>query len=115
MQHIEDDDFLIRVRPFRDESGGWTGEIDLSVVTLPDNDFNDEDYQQLIHFCTMMAATVPIMEHDEAMRDYVHDYVMNKFDMEDEDVVEPTNEVTITQEDGNVVRLSFGTTTKGSA
>lgn len=110
---IKKDDFLIRVRPFRSDDGDWNGDIDLSVVTLPDNDFNDEDYGDLIHFCTMMAATVPIMEDNEEIRNLVHEYVMEVFDTQYESMVEE-NKVHVEHE-GNIVKIDFGTKTKGSA
>ena len=113
-ENINYDDFVVRVRPFRDNEGSWTGEIDLSVITFPDNDFDDEDYSQLIHFCTMMAATIPIMEDNESIRDLVHDFVMNRFDTEHAPVVEQEN-ITEVEHDGNVIKINFNTQTKGSA
>ena len=112
---IDGDDFVIRVRPFtRGEE--WTGEIDISIISSPDNTLNDESYGQLMHFCKMMCSTVPIMEHDEAIRNMVHTYVMEVVDNEPEDVLEEDDEqITITQEDGNVVRLDFSSRTKGNA
>ena len=62
----------------------------------------------------MMCATVPLMEADEGLRNLVHSYVMEVVDREDEDVVDDDG-VIITKEDGNVVHLSFGSKTKGSA
>jgi len=112
--NINSDDFIVRVRPMRDENGSWTGEIDLSVVTLPDNDFDDEDYSQLIHFCTMMASTVPIMEDNEEIRDLVHNYVMESFDNEHEPVVKDKQSAEV-EYDGNIIKINFATQTKGSA
>jgi hypothetical protein len=112
---IDGDDFVIRVRPFtRGEE--WTGEIDISIISSPDNTLNDESYGQLMHFCKMMCSTVPIMEHDEAIRNMVHSYVLEVVDNEPEDMVEQEDQaITITHEDGNVVRLDFASKTKGSA
>lgn len=112
MNDIQEDDFIVRVRPFRDSTGEWTGDIDLSVITLPGNDMTDEDYSQLIHFCTMMASTVPIMEHNEELRNLVHDFVTNTFDTEHEPVVQDKPEV---EHDGNIIKINFNTQTKGSA
>jgi hypothetical protein len=112
---IENGDFIIRVRPTVDDEE-WTGEIDISIISSPDNTLNDESYGQLMHFCKMMCSTVPIMEHDEAIRNMVHTYVMEVVDNEPEDVLEEDDEqITITQEDGNVIRLDFSSKTKGSA
>ena len=117
MKHldIEDRDFVIRVRPTA-SGDEWTGEIDISIISQGDNPLSDESYGQVMHFCKMMCATVPIMERDETVRDMVHNYVMEVVDREtvifeeDED-----DSLIITKEDGNVVHLSFGSRTKGSA
>ena len=112
---IENGDFIIRIRPTVDDEER-TGEIDISIISSPDNTLNDESYGQLMHFCKMMCSTVPIMEHDEAIRNMVHTYVMEVVDNEPEDVLEEDDEqITITQEDGNVIRLDFSSRTKGNA
>ena len=112
---IDEGDFVIRVRP-TEVDGEWTGEIDISIISQADNPLDDEDYTQVMHFCKMMCSTVPIMEHDEAIRNMVHTYVMEVVDNEPEDVLEEDDEqITITQEDGNVIRLDFSSRTKGNA
>ena len=114
-KHINEDDFLIRVRPFRDSMGKWTGDIDLSIVTLPDNDLDDEDYSQLVHMCTMVASTVPLMEHDEALRNMIHEYVEERFDTEYEPMLEDDKKEVVVETSGNVLTIDFGSKTKGSA
>ena len=110
---MRSEDFLIRVRPFKDRDGSWNGDIDLSIITQPSNNLPDEDYNQVMHFCKMLASTVPIMERDEELRDRVHDYVMENVDGEYTFEVESESRV-IDRED-NVVTIDFGTKTKGSA
>ena len=116
MEHMsfEDEDFVIRVRPSLN-GDEWTGEIDISIISQASNPLNDEGYNQVMHFCKMMCATVPIMEQDEAIRNLVHTYVMEVVDRETTVVVEEEDELVITKEDGNVVHLNFGSKTKGSA
>ena len=113
-KYIDENDFLVRIRPYKDESGEWSGDIDLSIVTLPDNDWSDEDYSELVHFATMVASTVPIMENNTDVRELVHNYVMDTLDTEYEPVVEDSK-TTEVEYDGNIVKINFGTTTKGSA
>jgi len=117
-QHLQDEDFLIRVRPFANDDGEWNGEIDISVIAMPDNPMEDEDYYQVMHFCKMMCASVPIMEEVEDIRNVVQEYVMNMIDNETEIDVQLENEKEAGVEktyDGNVVHLSFNTKTGGSA
>lgn len=113
-ENILEEDFVIRVRPTVND-GEWTGEVDISIIAGADNPLNDEGYTQLMHFCKMMCSTVPIMEADESIRNLVHTYVMEVVDNDSDYVLEEDDDVIITKEDGNVVHLSFGSKTKGSA
>ena len=113
-ENIQEEDFVIRVRPTVND-GEWTGEVDISIIAGADNPLNDEGYTQLMHFCKMMCSTVPIMEADESIRNLVHTYVMEVVDNDSDYVLEEDEDVIITKEDGNVVHLSFGSKTKGSA
>jgi hypothetical protein len=114
IENIEDEDFVIRIRPTVNNAE-WTGEIDISIISSASNPLDDEGYSQVMHFCKMMCATVPIMEADESIRNLVHTYVMEVVDNASDYVLEEDEDVIITKEDGNVVHLSFGSKTKGSA
>jgi len=113
LMSMRDEDFIIRVRPFVDKDGSWNGEIDLSIITQPTNKLDDEDYHQVMHFCKMLASTVPIMEYNEEMRELVHSFVMEYVDKDYEVELEQKPEVV--ERDGNVVKIDFATRTKGSA
>jgi len=110
---MRDNDFLIRVRPFSDKHGSWNGEIDLAIISQPANSLDDEDYFQVMHFCKMVASTVPVMEFNEDFRELVHNYVVETIDKEYQDKVKSKPEVV--EQDGNVVKINFGTRTKGNA
>jgi len=117
MEHldIEDRDFVIRVRPTT-SGDDWTGEIDISIISQGGNPLNDESYGQVMHFCKMMCATVPIMEQDETIRNLVHTYVMEVVDNDIGFDVELEEELGVEKEyDGNVVHLTFNSKTGGSA
>ena len=116
VKQLSEEDFLIRVRPYSDEDGEWGGEIDISVIALPNNPLNDEGYFQVMHFCKMMCATIPIMEQSEEIRNIVHEYVLNVIDNEMEIDVQLEEEAGVEKTyDGNVVHLNFNTKTGGSA
>jgi len=115
VENIEDEDFVIRVRP-SSENGEWTGEIDISIIAQATNGLDDESYGQVMHFCKMMCATVPIMEQDETIRNLVHTYVMEVVDNDIGFDVELEEELGVEKEyDGNVVHLTFNSKTGGSA
>ena len=105
--NIQTEDFIIRVRPFRGGDGMWNGEIDVAIVTQPDNDLHDEDYFQMMHFCKMLASTIPVMEFNEDFRELVHNYVIEKVDKEYE--IELESKPKVVGKDGNVVKIDFGT------
>jgi hypothetical protein len=96
-----------------DDDGLWNGEIDISIITQPDNELQDDDYFQMMHFCKMLASTVPIMEVNEDLRELVHNYVTEIIDKHEEVVVENNRRI-ISKED-NVIKLDFASRTKGNA
>ena len=113
---IEDEDFIIRIRPSVEENGEWTGEIDISIISQPDNPLDDEGYGQVMHFCKMICSTVPIMEQDETIRNLVHTYVLEVVDNEMDIDVELEEEAGVEKTyDGNVVHLTFNSKTGGNA
>ena len=113
---VSEEDFLIRVRPFANDEGRWSGEVDISIMAMPDNPMDDEDYYQVMHFAKMMCAAVPVMEEVEELRNIVHEYVTKVIDTEMDIDVELEEEVGVERTyDGNVVHLHFNTKTGGSA
>ena len=115
-EEVSEEDFLIRVRPFANDEGRWSGEVDISIMAMPDNPMDDEDYYQIMHFTKMMCASVPVMEEVEELRNIVHEYVTKVIDTEMDIDVELEEEAGVEKTyDGNVVHLSFNTKTGGSA
>ena len=116
LTEVNEEDFLIRVRPFANDEGAWSGEVDISIMAMPHNPLDDEDYYKVMHFAKMMCASVPVMEESEELRDIVHEYVVNVLDNEMEIDVELEEEVGVEKTyDGNIVHINFNTKTGGSA
>ena len=115
-KEVNEEDFLIRVRPFANDEGRWSGEVDISIMAMPDNPMDDEDYYQVMHFAKMMCASVPVMEEVEELRNIVHEYVTKVLDTEMDIDVELEEEMGVEKTyDGNVVHLHFNSRTKGNA
>tara|TARA_E500000318_G_C3537298_1_gene203169 strand:+ start:893 stop:1267 length:375 start_codon:yes stop_codon:yes gene_type:complete len=115
-KEINIEDFLIRIRPFSDDDGRWSGEVDVSIMAMPDNPLVDEDYNQLMHFAKMMCASVPVMEEIEDLRNLVHEYVIKVVDNDMDIDVELEDNMGVEKTyDGNVIHLNFNSKTKGSA
>jgi|TARA_R100001460_G_scaffold28403_1_gene56956 Na+-transporting NADH:ubiquinone oxidoreductase subunit NqrA len=118
-KEIHEEDIIIRVRPFSNDDGKWSGEVDISIMAMPDNPLDDEDYHQVMHFSKMMCAAVPVMEEVEELRNIVHEYVIKVIDkeMDIEVELEDAGKEAYSGHtvDGNVIHLHFNTNTKGSA
>jgi hypothetical protein len=116
IDNINDEDFVIRIRPFADDDGEWNGEIDISIMAFPNNPLSDDDYGNLMHFVKMMCSSVPVMEQEESIRNLINEYVLKVVDNDMEVDVELENEMGVEKEyDGNVVHLTFSTKTGGNA
>jgi len=115
-REMQDEDFMIRVRPYADEDGTWSGEVDISIMYGDDNPMNNDDFHQVLHFTKMMCAAVPVMEEVEELRNIVHEYVTKIIDKEMDISVEMEEEAGVEKSyDGNVVHLNFNSRTKGNA
>ena len=112
LKQVNNEDFLIRVRPMLDEDNVWLGQVDICIISQPDNPCDDEDYSQLMHFCKMVCASVPVMEGIEEFRDALNAFVNSSEEEINEDAIDFEIEKTY---DGNVVHLNFNTKTGGSA
>ena len=113
---VNEEDFLIRVRPFSNDEGRWSGEVDISIMAMPNNPLDDEDYYNVMHFTKMMCASVPVMEEVEELRNIVHEYVTKVIDTEMDIDVELEEKLGVEKTyDGNVIHLNFNTKTGGSA
>ena len=95
-------DFVIKVSPVV-KNKRWAGEVNVGIVIADDMFFNDEDYANLLHFCRMITATVPMMEEMKTFRELINDYALNELDREEQDVVKPR----VLSRKDNVVRVSF--------
>jgi len=114
---LEKEDIVLCLRPTVINNSEWSGDVSISIMAGRDNPLNDEDYYSLLHFAKMVCASVPIMEKSEELRDVIHNYVLEEIDMENElDVeLEDSDRGKVLDIKDNVVTLSFGSKTKGSA
>ena len=113
---IKSEDFTINIRPNILEDGKWAGDINVNILIADDNPLDDEDYESLLHFTKMVCSSIPIMEFSKEFRELVHQYTMehnNDTEISFEPAYEERGKV-LDRED-NVVTISFGTKTKGSA
>ncbi len=115
---VENEDFLIRIRPTYLANGDWTGEADVSVITSEHNSLTDEVYRGMQLFVKMLLSSLPVMEQNEYVREqiykYCEEYTEELFESNDNDE-EEQGVIIRSEDDDNIIHLTFTTKTKGEA
>ena len=102
---FDPNDYIIRLSPFLDKKGDWTGELMVGTVTTDDNDMSDNDHFQLMHLTEMVCASIPAMEEDDDFRQVLADIVSNiQEELKD---VEVTAEKKVVTVDDNIINVKF--------
>ena len=102
---FDPNDYIIRLSPFLDKKGDWTGELMVGTVTTDDNDMSDSDHFQLMHLTEMVCASIPAMEEDDDFRQVLADIVSNiQEELKD---VEVTAEKKVVTVDDNIINVKF--------
>ena len=97
-------DYIVRLTPFIDKEGNWTGEILVGTVTTDENNLSDEDHFNLMTITKMVCAAVPAMEEDEYVRDTLNE-IVDKSEEEEEENELP--KATIASIEENVINVNF--------
>jgi len=106
------EDLLIRIKPHIKRKQ-WTGEIDVSIISSEDNPLNDQDFDNMMFLCELIASSIPIMEEDEYVRSALFEYAESyRNTME---VVDDEEDVPVVDKEGNIIKINFSTKTRGSA
>lgn len=77
---FDQNDYIIRISPFLDKKGEWTGEIMVGTCTTDDNVLSAFDHAQLMKLSHMMCASLPVMEEDSAVRRLLENEVERTID-----------------------------------
>tara|TARA_R110000737_G_scaffold346776_2_gene376989 strand:- start:370 stop:696 length:327 start_codon:yes stop_codon:yes gene_type:complete len=94
-------DYIIRLSPFVDEKGNWTGELMVGTISTEDNVMNDTDHYQLMHLTQMVCASIPAMEESEEFRELLTEIVDDTVSGSEEE------ESKITGVDENIISVKF--------
>tara|TARA_R100000951_G_C2517449_1_gene142328 strand:+ start:157 stop:495 length:339 start_codon:yes stop_codon:yes gene_type:complete len=100
LSKVLNEDFIIDVRPEMDKNDKWTGGVNISIMTSPDNPLDDDDYYGVLDFCRSVCASVPLMERDEDLRQRL----IKEADYNEE---KPQPKLKVVDKEDNVVVLSF--------
>ena len=122
IKQLREEDILICIRPDvlkETDKYFWSGNLDVSILAGRTNPLEDDDYYSLLHFAKMVAASVPVMEKSEELREIIHNYVVSEVDTIDNEVVKNLDEDSdrgkVLDITDNVLTISFGSKTKGTA
>jgi len=96
-------DYIVRLTPFIDKEGNWTGEILVGTVTTDENNLSDEDHFNLMTITKMVCAAVPAMEEDEYVRDTLNEIVEKSEEEEENELPKAT----IASIEENVINVNF--------
>ena len=111
-KHLTPDDFVIVIRPIRQEEeeevayeeGSWTGEVQVSIITnVKETTLTEVEFHNMLMLCNFAAAAIPAMEENVFVRDLIHSYAQKNMIM-------PTPEKGFTS-----TKLTFDTATEGTA
>ena len=101
---FEPNDYIIRLSPFLDKKGDWTGELLVGSVTTGENSLSDDDHYNLMKLTQLVCAAVPALEEDEYVRNLLYSIVESNTD-DNEEVEESKSKVREVTD--NVIKVSF--------
>jgi hypothetical protein len=95
-------DYIIRLSPFLDEQGNWTGELMVGSVTTGENNLSDEDHFSLMQLTQLVCASVPALEESEQVRKILTS-IVEDISYDEPEVVESK----VQEVKENVIRVNF--------
>tara|TARA_R110000772_G_scaffold9424_4_gene30940 strand:+ start:551 stop:898 length:348 start_codon:yes stop_codon:yes gene_type:complete len=97
-------DYIIRLTPFLDDMGNWTGELLVGTVTTDENNLTEEDHFNLMGITRMVCASVPAMEENDKVRDVLN-IIVDRIERDPDEGDEPQLVVSSVEE--NVINVNF--------
>ena len=97
-------DYIIRLTPFLDDMGNWTGELLVGTVTTDENNLTEEDHFNLMGITRMVCASVPAMEENDQVRDVLN-IIVDRIERDPDEGDEPQLVVSSVEE--NVINVNF--------
>tara|TARA_R100000030_G_scaffold9022_1_gene6193 strand:- start:150 stop:491 length:342 start_codon:yes stop_codon:yes gene_type:complete len=108
---IDPTSFCIQLKPVVDDDFAWTGELEVNIITDKNNPLDKASFVAMMHLSEVVACSVAYMEENPDLIGKIEEFIDSP---EYEDV--PTRqEPKVQYTDGNIVKLNFGSNTKGNA
>ena len=106
-KYLDDEDFVIQVKPHIDGKG-WTGDVSLSIMVGKRNPLSDSDFEAMLNFTRQICSTVPLMEHNKIFRDAVEEEANKHLPIEDIFEIPEKGAKKSLKIDDNVIHITFG-------
>tara|TARA_E500000318_G_scaffold111923_1_gene132670 strand:- start:239 stop:571 length:333 start_codon:yes stop_codon:yes gene_type:complete len=103
--------FCIQLRPVVDEDFAWTGELEVNIITDKDNPLDKTSFMSMMHLSEVVACSVAYMEENPELIEKIEEFIGTP-EYQD-DIVDKEPQVQYTE--GNIIKLNFGSNTKGNA
>lgn len=100
---FDPNDFLIRLNPVLDDDGLWNGDVAVGIITTPENDLDEEDFDQMMYLTMMVTSSLPLMEESIEFRTALS-ACAKRFHSEDEPEEKKPKTEKISD---NVIKLKF--------
>tara|TARA_R100000951_G_scaffold28622_2_gene24543 strand:- start:84 stop:434 length:351 start_codon:yes stop_codon:yes gene_type:complete len=108
--------FYVQLKPQVDDEDDWTGELEVNILYDKRSPLKSDGFLHLKHLTELVACTIAYMEENPDFYENLTEFLMSPENCEDD---HSSHEETVTPEiesiEGNVVRLSFNSKTRGSA
>jgi hypothetical protein len=98
---LDDNDVLVRLSPFLDPKGEWTGELLVGMISSEDNNLSDDDYVSIMQLGSMLCAAVPLMEDNEKFREMLYNHTQSM--LQEDKKKKPK----VTRQEDNVIKVNF--------
>ena len=100
---FDPNDFLIRLNPVLDEDGYWAGDVAVGIITTPENDLDDDDFDNMMYLTMLVTSSLPLMEENIEFRKALA-ACAKRF----HDAVEHTEQKPRAEKlEGNVIKVNF--------
>lgn len=108
---VDDTSFYIQLKPTVDENYEWTGDLEVNIVTDKENPIDKNSFMSMMHLSEIVACSIAYMEEYPDLISSIEDFM----DSAEFEARKTNNEPQVEYTDGNVIKLTFGSKTKGNA
>lgn len=108
---IDPTSFCIQLKPVVDEDYSWTGELEVNIITDKHNPLDKTSFMSMMHLSEVVACSVAYMEENPELIEKIEAFI----DTPEYDESPARSEPEVQYTEGNIVKLNFGSRTKGNA